>query len=76
MDALKALMYLHNNLHFFFTCRDELPGNVLTSMQTIMEVILEESEDVPENLLLTLLTVLGRDKEVNICFFNFSLFHF
>lgn len=34
-----------------------------------MEVILEESEDIPENLLLTLLTVLGRDKEVNIRFF-------
>lgn len=48
---------------FFSVARDELPGNVLTSMQTIMEVILEESEDVPENLLLTLLTVLGRDKE-------------
>lgn len=42
-------------------------------MQTIMEVILEESEDIPENLLLTLLTVLGRDKEVNIRFFQFPL---
>lgn len=29
-----------------------------------MEVLLEESEDVPENLLLTLLSVLGRDNEV------------
>lgn len=48
---------------FFSVARVELPGNVLTSMQTIMEVILEESEDIPENLLLTLLTVLGRDKE-------------
>lgn len=33
-------------------------------MQTIMEVLLEESEDVPENLLLSLLSVLGRDNEV------------
>ncbi|KAH6775849.1 binding protein [Perilla frutescens var. hirtella] len=48
---------------FFSVARDELPGNVLTSMQTIMEVILEESEDVPENLLLILLTVLGSDKK-------------
>ncbi|KAK6124541.1 hypothetical protein DH2020_041711 [Rehmannia glutinosa] len=43
--------------------RDEHPENVLTSMQTIMEVVLEESEDVQENLLRTLLSVLGRDKE-------------
>ncbi|KAL0321042.1 UNVERIFIED_CONTAM: hypothetical protein Sradi_5365700, partial [Sesamum radiatum] len=38
-------------------------GNVLTSMETIMEVLFEESEDVPENLLLILLSILGRDKE-------------
>ncbi|XP_047968754.1 sister chromatid cohesion protein PDS5 homolog A-like isoform X1 [Salvia hispanica] len=48
---------------FFSVARDELPGNVLSSMQTIMEVILEESEDVPENLLVTLLTVLGDDRK-------------
>ncbi|KAL1566908.1 sister chromatid cohesion protein PDS5 A-like [Salvia divinorum] len=48
---------------FFSVARDELPGNVLSSMQTIMEVILEESEDVPENLLVTLLTVLGNDRK-------------
>lgn len=49
---------------FCFTFRDEHPENVFTSMQTIMEVLLEESEDVPENLLLSLLSVLGRDNEV------------
>ncbi|KAG8385890.1 hypothetical protein BUALT_Bualt03G0092100 [Buddleja alternifolia] len=48
---------------FFAVASDEHPENVLTSMQTIMEVILEESEDVQENLLLTFLSVLGRDKE-------------
>ncbi|KAI3456589.1 hypothetical protein Pfo_013252 [Paulownia fortunei] len=48
---------------FFAVARDEHPDNVLTSMQTIMEVLLEESENVQENLLLTLLSVLGRDKE-------------
>ncbi|KAL0328713.1 UNVERIFIED_CONTAM: DNA mismatch repair protein MSH6 [Sesamum calycinum] len=48
---------------FFAVARDEHPGNVLTSMETIMEVLLEESEDVPENLLLILLSILGRDKE-------------
>lgn len=48
---------------FFTVSRDEHPENVFTSMRTIMEVLLEESEDVPENLLLILLSVLGRDNE-------------
>ncbi|KAL3850966.1 hypothetical protein ACJIZ3_012848 [Penstemon smallii] len=48
---------------FFTVARDEHPENVLTSMQTIMEVILEESEDVQENILLTLLSALGHNKE-------------
>ncbi|KAL6546873.1 hypothetical protein OROMI_022594 [Orobanche minor] len=48
---------------FFAVARDEHSEDILTSMQTIMEVVLEESEDVPQNLLLTLLSVLGRDKE-------------
>lgn len=47
-----------------YTFRDEHPENVFTSMQTIMEVLLEESEDVPENLLLSLLSVLGHDNKV------------
>ncbi|GER52831.1 sister chromatid cohesion protein pds5 [Striga asiatica] len=48
---------------FFAVVRDEHHENVLTSMQTIMEVLIEESEDVQENLVLTLLSVLGRDEE-------------
>ncbi|KAL3614925.1 hypothetical protein CASFOL_040586 [Castilleja foliolosa] len=48
---------------FFAVSRDEHPGNVLTSMQTIMEVLFDECEDVPESLLLILLSILGRDKE-------------
>ncbi|KAL0443057.1 UNVERIFIED_CONTAM: Sister chromatid cohesion protein PDS5 [Sesamum latifolium] len=48
---------------FLNVARDEHPENVLTSMETIMKVLLEESEDVQENLLITLLSVFGRDKE-------------
>ena len=45
-------------------------------MQTIMVVLLEESEDVREDLLLVLLSVLGRNKSVSptsACVF--ALFH-
>ncbi|XP_047980009.1 sister chromatid cohesion protein PDS5 homolog A-like isoform X1 [Salvia hispanica] len=48
---------------FFTVARDDHPENVFTSMRTIMEVLIEESEDVPENLLLTLLSVLGGENE-------------
>ncbi|CAI9783991.1 unnamed protein product [Fraxinus pennsylvanica] len=48
---------------FLTVARDEHPENVSTSMQTIMEVVLEESEDIQENLLLILLSVLGRNKK-------------
>ncbi|XP_041993730.1 sister chromatid cohesion protein PDS5 homolog A-like isoform X1 [Salvia splendens] len=52
---------------FFTVARDEHPENVITSMQTIMEVLFEESEDVPENLLLTLLSALSCDnKDITI----------
>eukprot|EP00268_Persea_americana_P056177 TRINITY_DN6598_c0_g1_i2.p1 TRINITY_DN6598_c0_g1~~TRINITY_DN6598_c0_g1_i2.p1 ORF type:complete len:1598 (+),score=356.34 TRINITY_DN6598_c0_g1_i2:124-4917(+) len=47
---------------FFAVVSDYHPESVLTSMQTIMVLLLEESEDVQENLLLTLLSVLGRGK--------------
>ncbi|KAL2475831.1 hypothetical protein Adt_36567 [Abeliophyllum distichum] len=47
----------------FTIARDEHPENVFTSMQTIMEVVLEESEDIQEDLLLILLSVLGRNKK-------------
>lgn len=50
-------------------------------MQTIMVVLLEESEDVPEDLLLVLLSVLGRNKKVStyasfVLHFFVSLLHY
>ncbi|GAA0153559.1 chromatin/chromatin-binding, or -regulatory protein [Lithospermum erythrorhizon] len=47
---------------FFAVARDEHSESVTTSMQTIMMVLLEESEDVREDLLVILLSVLGRKK--------------
>lgn len=57
----------------FLTCRDEHAGNVLTSMQTIMELLFEEREDVPESLVLILLSVLGGDKKVSISFLSCTI---
>ncbi|XP_039118231.1 sister chromatid cohesion protein PDS5 homolog A isoform X1 [Dioscorea cayenensis subsp. rotundata] len=48
---------------FFAVVSDDHPENVLTSMQTIMVLILEESEDIQENLLNTILSVLGRKRK-------------
>lgn len=48
-------------------------------MQTIMVVLLEESEDVSEDLLLVLLSVLGRNKKVSTSvslYLHSSLYHF
>ncbi|KAK0598612.1 hypothetical protein LWI29_036294 [Acer saccharum] len=47
---------------FFAVVSDDHPENVLSSMQTIMIVLLEESEDIREDLLLVILSILGRDK--------------
>ncbi|KAE9591537.1 hypothetical protein Lalb_Chr20g0119541 [Lupinus albus] len=47
---------------FFTVARDDHPESVLTSMQTIMVVLLEESEDIHEDLLSILLSMLGREK--------------
>ncbi|KAJ0081710.1 hypothetical protein Patl1_09599 [Pistacia atlantica] len=47
---------------FFDVASDDHPENVLSSMQTIMIVLLEESEDIQEDLLLAILSVLGRNK--------------
>ncbi|XP_014506563.1 DEAD-box ATP-dependent RNA helicase 9, mitochondrial-like isoform X2 [Vigna radiata var. radiata] len=41
---------------------DDNPESVLSSMQTIMVVLLEESEDVHPDLLSILLSTLGRDR--------------
>ncbi|RDX94616.1 Sister chromatid cohesion protein PDS5-like B, partial [Mucuna pruriens] len=47
---------------FFAVARDDHPESVLSSMETIMAVLLEESEDVHQDLLSILLSTLGRDK--------------
>ncbi|KAL2603500.1 hypothetical protein GLYMA_09G014600v4 [Glycine max] len=47
---------------FFAVARDDHPEIVLSSMQTIMAVLLEESEDVHQDLLSILLSMLGRGK--------------
>ncbi|XP_068463177.1 sister chromatid cohesion protein PDS5 homolog A-like isoform X2 [Phaseolus vulgaris] len=48
---------------FFAVARDDHPESVLSSMETIMVVLLEESEDVREDLLSILLSKLGREKK-------------
>lgn len=50
---------------YFLLFRDDHPENVLSSMQTIMVVLLEESEDIREDLLEILLSSLGREKKVS-----------
>lgn len=47
---------------FFAVASDDHPESVLSSMQTIMIVLLEESEDIREDLLVILLSALGRNK--------------
>lgn len=50
--------------HIFFSVASEAhPENLLTSMQTIMTLVLDESEDIPEQLLAVVLASLGRGKE-------------
>lgn len=46
-------------------CSADHQESVLSSMQTIMVVLLEESEDVREDLLFVILSVLGRNKSVS-----------
>ncbi|MFQ6636758.1 hypothetical protein Gotur_013433, partial [Gossypium turneri] len=41
---------------------DDHPESVLSAMKTIMIVVLEESEDVRDDLLLVILSALGRNK--------------
>lgn len=52
-------------VYFCFMLRDDHRESVLSSMQTIMVVLLEESEDVPDELLSILLSTLGREKKVS-----------
>ncbi|KVH96669.1 Armadillo-like helical [Cynara cardunculus var. scolymus] len=48
---------------FFDVASDEHPKTVILAMETIMVVLLEESEDIGEDLLHIVLSVLGRDKK-------------
>lgn len=48
---------------FLAVARDDHPENILMSMKTIMLVLLEESEDIHVDLLLILLSTLGRNKK-------------
>ncbi|CAH9112133.1 unnamed protein product [Cuscuta epithymum] len=48
---------------FFREAREEHPENVLKSMKKIMTVLLEESEDIRQDLLATILSALGRNKQ-------------
>ncbi|XP_050213901.1 sister chromatid cohesion protein PDS5 homolog A isoform X2 [Mercurialis annua] len=47
---------------FFDVASDDHQESVLSSMQTIMAVLIEESEDVREDLLFVILSVLGRNR--------------
>ncbi|KAG6695602.1 hypothetical protein I3843_09G106700 [Carya illinoinensis] len=47
---------------FFSVASDDHPESILSSMQTIMVVLLEESEDVREDLLFVILSILGRNR--------------
>ncbi|WOL19426.1 sister chromatid cohesion protein [Canna indica] len=47
---------------FVSVISDDHPQNILTSMQTIMILILDESEDIQENLIITILSALGRKR--------------
>ncbi|CAL9170887.1 unnamed protein product [Musa hybrid cultivar] len=50
---------------FVSVVSDDHPQNILTSMQTIMMLILDESEDIQENLITTILSALGHKR--NVC---------
>lgn len=45
-------------------CRDYHPESVFTHMESIMILVIEESEDVMLELLTSILSVLKKDKEV------------
>ncbi|GAB4836783.1 hypothetical protein Ancab_001695 [Ancistrocladus abbreviatus] len=60
-DALIVEMFQH----FLKSIRDYHPDNVFSSMETIMTLVLEESEDIPLELISSILECLKReDKEV------------
>jgi len=51
---------------FCSTYRDYHPENVFTSMETIMSLVLEESEEISLELLTPILASVKRDNEVII----------
>ncbi|XP_020090102.1 sister chromatid cohesion protein PDS5 homolog A isoform X1 [Ananas comosus] len=54
---------INEMFHTFFTVvSDDHPQNVLNSMQTIMVLIVDESEDIQESLLSIILSALGRKR--------------
>lgn len=55
-----------DKLSYVCISRDDHPEVVFSSMQHIMTILLEESEDVQEHLLLSLLSKLGRNRSVSI----------
>jgi sister-chromatid-cohesion protein PDS5 len=50
---------------FLVYCSDSHEENIVKSMQTIMILIIDESEDVQESLLRVLLSALGQKKTVS-----------
>ncbi|MQM14229.1 hypothetical protein Taro_047158 [Colocasia esculenta] len=58
-DALILEMFYY----FLKTIRDSHPGNVLSSMEMIMTVVLEESEEISPDLLSCLLTTVKKDNK-------------
>ncbi|KAK1385689.1 hypothetical protein POM88_023424 [Heracleum sosnowskyi] len=58
-DALITKMFQH----FLSSIREEHPENISASMETIMTLVLEESEDVPLELLTPILASLKRNNE-------------
>lgn len=68
MNAFYVYSLVPSIDRLFYLCirRDDHPEVVVSSMQNIMIVLLEESEDVQEQLLLILLSKLGRNRNVSI----------
>lgn len=58
-DALIIEMFQH----FLNAIRDDHPENVFTSMETIMTLVLEESEDIPTELLSPILASIKKDNQ-------------
>lgn len=56
-------------------CSNDHPEAVLMSMQTIMVLLIDESEDVPEEPVLALLAALGQQKKVGQVTWLNRLYH-